>query len=1401
MRLRVNLRLLVALLVGVGLVAASVHLLHESQAQHTANALIEQAKDARQAEDLNRETALLQAYLGMRPNDQEVLSLLGRTMEQGAKSRDDRHAAKSTLERVVRQDPDDHDSRRALVRLEIAPDVRAIEDAHANLDILIRAFPDDGELEGLMGRCLEAENRPRDAAEWYARAIERDPSRIDDHARLAEIDRLHLGEAERADAVMERLVRLNEGSFRAHLARASYRLSFGIPGAAEDLARAEVLGPDEVDVFLAIGQVEEPAQAREKLERGIALHPKDERLYRRRAEVERRDGHPDAVVEQLRRGLEALPDQPELLLALADSEIEAGRLDNAEATIAGLRDRPIALELVDVLEGRLLMARGRWDDAARRLEQVQASLAKFEDTNTRRLTLRINLMLGRCYEVLQRPAPQLAAFKRALQGDPNSIVARAGVAAAQRGLGQIDDSIATYSALRRDLPMASVEIARIYIEATLAVPTEERRWAKAESALETAATEDPDSRDVALLQAEVALAKGQRDRARSIMEAAKARRPDDPALWIGLAQASAEEKGVDAGLAVLEDARAKFGDLLALRTATAGLLARMPGDRARERLAGLESGFDALPMADRVGLASALIAAYRRNGDLAGARRFAERLSRQLSDDAGLRLIQFELAYEDNDEAGAGLAARELRRIEGEDGVTWRYADALLLLGSLRSKPRDEVTLAQVRARLKEMAIRRPDLPQLPLLGALLADVTGDIIRAVEQYRRAVDLGMGEPRIVGRWAQLLASLGRDQEASQALDRLPRTSRLLGLPGQVAAELALSAGKPERARDLAQGAVPPEATNPVEHTWLGKLLRLSGAPSEEVESAFRRGVALSTNDPDAWVSLIRFLADDRRPAEAERAIGEARAKLPPDAGAIAAGLGYEAMGQRDQGERAFRDGLIARPAPIGVALAAAEFYMRGDRTDLAQPLLRELLGERQKSLGLEDAIRARRDLIVCLATRGDARFYDEAMALADANIRTTSNPEADGFLRAVVMAGHPGHRREAIAAIEAGDALRPLMPDELFLLFRLYDTIGEWTKARGAAQRLLEQQGNSPAYLAAYAASLMKHDQFDEAAPLVERLRRIDPKGPPATTLQARLLASRGRVPEAVDLLTSRARDDEGAVEVLALTLEQIGQPAQAELLLRQLASSPTAHGAGLALAAFLGRRGATRQAIEMLGDAWGSSPASLVAQVGLGVLQAGDRSDPTPIELFRKQLREAIAAHPKESSLPEALAFVDLLAGGPEAEASFRRMVASNPRDAAALNNLAWILSFQKERAAEALELANRAVQIAGPVPDLLDTRGVAALALGRAEQAIQDLEAAVAAKPDPAILFHLARAYDMAGRRDKSRAALDQARSRGLAVEKLQPAEREQYERLSVGEKSGRPAGPSAAAIGGSSR
>ena len=114
-----------------------------------------------------------------------------------------------------------------------------------------------------------------------------------------------------------------------------------------------------------------------------------------------------------------------------------------------------------------------------------------------------------------------------------------------------------------------------------------------------------------------------------------------------------------------------------------------------------------------------------------------------------------------------------------------------------------------------------------------------------------------------------------------------------------------------------------------------------------------------------------------------------------------------------------------------------------------------------------------------------------------------------------------------------------------------------------------------------------------------------------------------------------------------------------------------------------------------------------------------------------------------------------------------------------ALNNLAWFQSFEPADRGSSLDLINRAIRLAGPDPELLDTRAVVRLNLDSPREAVHDLEQALKDTATPSIWFHLALAQSRAGDRVAAAESFRLAEEAGFDPGALHAFEKGSYEKL----------------------
>jgi tetratricopeptide (TPR) repeat protein len=1290
-------------------------------------------------------------------------------------------------------------------------------DARHHLGLLLQETPANPELEDLFGRCEQADKAYDRAATWYARAIEHAPHDPDHYVRLAALYQHHLNQPARADEVLIRLVQANAQSPQALLARLQYRLEAkevqpeALAQAAQDLDLARQLAPDDAEV-IRVGALLARAQgmddeARRLLHRGLERHPRHVPMYLTLIHLELRDGKARAAKECLLQGLRELPDQGDLLFQWAGVLIQEGEAGKAEELLGRLRQMNYSPPLVELLQARLLAGGGDWGAARRLLESVRPALAGAPEVGHQAAVL-----LGQCQEHLGSPDQALVAYKEALALDPTSVAARFGMAGALAALGRPDEAAAHYRQVldgKHAPPETRTVLARVLIARNLRLPVRERNWKEVQEELARASDERPDAAEVLVLQAQVLVLEdaARLGQARRLLAEARDRKPDQVELWVALIDLAELEAKPAEAQRLLDEARQRprLADRVELRLAGVRHLARQPEAEARPALAEIEQALDRLPPPDRRLVRQELAEAYSR----LGARPEAERLWNQLADDAphnlALRLWLFDLAVRAGRIADVERLVQAIRRLEGPTGTHWRFADASRLvqraLPDSTPEPDRQRLFAQAAGRLDEIARERPGWFRVPALRGQIEEWRKHPDKAAEHYRAAVRLGDRRPAIVQRLVQLLLEQHRFAEADQAVrNLLGEEQTLLSAGLGKYGTLALLRGQDaEGALRLALRSVPPDSKDHLDHLWLGQVLLLLGkearargdapqstAAFKQAEAALRRARHLAEDRPEPWVALVQLAMATDHKEQAEALMEEARTRLPADRAARALASCHEVLGQPERAEQQYLAALASPPTEPALFAEVVRFYLRNARPAKAEPVLRRML-DAPSGVSAGEVAWARRTLAVLLADGLEHRQFQEAMALLEQNARDGADPEADQHVKARVLAGRNRHRKEAIRLFEELAWKAPLSPDEQFVLAQLYEADGNWHKAQLQLATLLgSPEGKHPTYQAHYARRVLQRGDLAAAADWIARLEKSEPQAVRTVELKARLLQAQRQDLEAVSAVKQHLRDKPADLGPAAAVLDRLAQEpgaravygTEAEALYRRYVED-NQPGRLLAFAEFLGRQGRVGEALDLCEAALRKGPAAPALAVAVAVLRAGPATAEQQARVLRR-LQDALEQSPAATPLRVSLAgLYDLQGRYAEAAAAYRQILQEDPHHVLALNNLAWLLAAQEGKAPEALALIRRALEIAGPSPQLLDTHAVVALANGDSALAIAELQEAVGAAPTATRYVHLAQAYQAAQNRQAARDNLARAQAAGLKIGQLHPFDRASYERL----------------------
>ena len=177
--------------------------------------------------------------------------------------------------------------------------------------------------------------------------------------------------------------------------------------------------------------------------------------------------------------------------------------------------------------------------------------------------------------------------------------------------------------------------------------------------------------------------------------------------------------------------------------------------------------------------------------------------------------------------------------------------------------------------------------------------------------------------------------------------------------------------------------------------------------------------------------------------------------------------------------------------------------------------------------------------------------------------------------------------------------------------------------------------------------------------------------------------------------------------------------------------------------------GALLKAIEL-------EPQRIDAYVQLGnVYQSTGRYEAALVKL-----NEALEANPQNLQAQMLMAIVyERQADFAKAQQTLERILAQNPRFAVAANNLAWLYLEHGGDKEKALELAQRAKEVAPDDPHISDTLGWILYQRGVYQRAASLLEESATKLPDnPVVQYHLGLASIKMGDKEGARRALTAA-------------------------------------------
>jgi len=1177
-------------------------------------------------------------------------------------------------------------------------------------------------------------------------------------------------------------VKNNPSSALAYLIRADYyRRNRNKSQALIDMSRAERQDLSDSVVrlrlareFISLGALD---RAERHLEEVQASIPEDQRLWQTMAQLTMMLKSQEKMLTTAENGLKALSSQPwDFMPLAAELFIHSGELERAADCISKLRQEDIAPAIIPYLEGLIAVEKGEISEA---VKYWQRSIELGNES------VQVKLAIASALSNLGDTQSALNQLRNLVSEKPDSFDGHLALA---KLLAQISDwtEAQRHAIKAQELAPENPEPALLLIQARLQMRPQvqntdiedEQFWQDIEEQFSELDRTASESLEVSLLKLQIEMQKGNYENAQELVTLLKQDYPSQIRIILAEAELLAAQDKIDEAIDLLNQIVEKFPDTVGPIRFLAVLLDRQDEKEKCEAVILEALGRIDNPVIQR-DLTLLLTTFYTRWDQRDKVYPQLQKISAKFPNDIPLKRQLLTCQEVLNEPEKAQQIVDNIKSIEGDEGWQWRYEQAKIWYLSDSFKNR----YSQIVSLLQENLLINPNDLESRVLLARTYDKADELQLAIVTYREALNRSPNNIQIV---TMLISALYKAREFDQAEELLSRTSQQKVDNVQLQKlqlQNFLRLGELDSASNVLQDLLSNEPDNQGASLALA-LLKMQQNQFDDSDALLTQ---LKTQDSNSLVitaAQIQLNIRRDKPEEALRVCNEFVSNQENASAYILRSRTYAALNQSDKAKEDLERAIALEPDNVEVWVSRSDFYRSMGRQEEAVTDIRKAL-----SLEPEDLQIQKRTITLLLSTGQPASIQEASALLAKAMESNPDDTELQ-FLKAnsLLIEGSAPAIESANRILQEITDNQPEISRAWLMLGEIMLRQGQPGKAIDIALRGLSYTPNDRALLLLKARAEIGRSPILGLTTL-KALYELDPNNVETALFLAHTHIMVEEPKKAVDiirklLITCSPSDTRQCNIALAIALYKQGSKTEAQQIFDSLLEDEPDDSTPFLAYMQLLEEDKLWDELKLRTDNWYNKHPNDLATITAIARDLVSVEDVQAKKIAEGFLQNVLQNNSNHIQAINSLAILMEMTGRYEQSVKlYKKIIELQPQNVVAINNLAWIMCERQSQHQQALQLAQKGLQLAPDYADLIDTRGMIYYRLSDFDKAIEDFSRCVELYPDStpqtvASRFHLAKAYIGAGQKDKAIRYLEEVldlelRFGGLTIEERSEARR----------------------------